>query len=154
MTASLSLGSAINAHNCSVKPNPRARVCSSRNTHTPLYFYLYYMLTLHPLPPFPSATLYWQQKLTSSPLSFYPFLPAEKVTHVVIQILMFWLLIEESGWGQSLCEHSVGGSIFTCVYFVTMSPTPPYCCNWFSTILFTKAKPSGMFWSNFEKRHT
>lgn len=34
MTASRSFGSTINRHICSVKPNPQAMVCSSRDTHT------------------------------------------------------------------------------------------------------------------------
>lgn len=160
MTASLSLGWAINTHICSVKPYPQAKVCSSRNTHTlptALYFYLYYMLTLHPLPPFPSATLYWQQKksssLSSSLLSLYPSPPAEQVTHVVISdIDVFLLLLEDVGWGQLLCKRSVScrQSIQLCLFCYNVCHSPQRH-NWFSTILFTKAKPSGMFRSNFKK---
>lgn len=79
MTASLSLGST-----------------SSRHTHTHTlstapYFYLYYMLTLHPLPPFPSATLYWQKRKTQLPL----------LVHIV------FLSLPTSRAGDSCCNSDI-----------------------------------------------
>lgn len=67
-----SISSTMNELNCSVK---KESLGEGLQQQVLLYFHLYYMPTLHPLPSLQSATLYWQQELSSlssSLLSVYP----------------------------------------------------------------------------------
>lgn len=83
MTASLSHGSTTNTRLLS-KTLTLERGFSA-TAHTSLYFWLYYMLTLHPFPPFPSATT--KMLLSIFFIVFFYVFPHSKKKKKVTQIL-------------------------------------------------------------------
>lgn len=147
MTASLSHGSTTNTRLLS-KTLTLERGFSA-TAHTSLYFWLYYMLTLHPFPPFPSATTLLTTKMLLSIffIVFFISSPIAKKKRWLRFCLYFIANIRS--WVRTVW---VVDNAFSYIYFVTMSATLPQQWNWFSKILFALAKPSGMFCSNSKKK--
>lgn len=157
-TAFLSLGSTVNMHICSMKPNPQMRVCSSRNTnthahtsHSSLFLFLFHADSTS------SASLSICHSLTAKTLlplltllSFNASRLAEQVTHVVIWDVDV-LIVNLKCWIRTIikCEDSVGCCcccrqyIQLCLFCYNISATlQPSTTPGF--VFFTEAKPRGL----------
>lgn len=131
MTASLSHGSTTNTRLLS-KTLTLERGFSA-TAHTSLYFWLYYMLTLHPFPPFPSATT--KMFLSIFFIVFFYVFPHSKKKKRWLRFCLYFIANIRS-WVRTVW---VVDNAFSYIYFVTMSATLPQQWNWFSKILFARA---------------